>query len=234
MNQQHGSASLQTTSTSSPSRRSDVPAVSAAMTGPLRSHHNVVVVGPQCAAASPAMPLARAGHDVWSRKNLSERTMFTPVQLLDPVRMVYGARNDRYDCPDVAALDRHIGDLRRRITSIGEETPTSPMTIAPTSTGCSIIDSGSPFRWPPAELEQPADRPPCPLRSARHRRERWHISACSFVTHPIDDPTRPREVAVQQPRQSSPLAYSQHAVQFLPDSTEAEPLGAPHWAADDS
>lgn len=49
--------------------------------------------------------------------------MFTPVQLLDPVRMVYGARNDRYDCPDVAALDRHIGDLRRRIASIGEETP---------------------------------------------------------------------------------------------------------------
>ena len=49
--------------------------------------------------------------------------MFTPVQLLDPLRMVHGARNDRYDCPDVAALDRHIGHLRRRITSIGEQAP---------------------------------------------------------------------------------------------------------------
>ena len=86
--------------------------------------------------------------------------MFTPVQLLDPVRMVYGARNDRYDCPDVAALDRHIGDLRRRITSIGEETPTSPMTIAPTSTGCSIIDSGSPSGGLQRSLSsQPTDPP---------------------------------------------------------------------------
>jgi hypothetical protein len=37
--------------------------------------------------------------------------------------MVQGARNDRCDCPDVAALDRHIGHLRRRITSIGEQAP---------------------------------------------------------------------------------------------------------------
>ena len=49
--------------------------------------------------------------------------MFTPVQLLNPERMVHGARNDRYDCPDVAALDRHIAYLRRRITSIGEQAP---------------------------------------------------------------------------------------------------------------
>jgi len=47
--------------------------------------------------------------------------MFTPVRLLDPLRMVYGARNNRYDCPDVAALDRHIHHLRRRIASIGEQ-----------------------------------------------------------------------------------------------------------------
>jgi hypothetical protein len=50
-----------------------------------------------------------------------ERTVFTPVQLLDPLRIVHGARNDRYDCPDLAALDRHIIHLRRRIASIGEQ-----------------------------------------------------------------------------------------------------------------
>jgi hypothetical protein len=47
--------------------------------------------------------------------------MFTPVQLLDPLRIVHGATNDRYDCPDVAALDRHIDHLRRRIASTGEQ-----------------------------------------------------------------------------------------------------------------
>jgi len=47
--------------------------------------------------------------------------MFTPVQLLDPLRSVQGARNYRYDCPDVAALDRHIEHLRRRIASVGEQ-----------------------------------------------------------------------------------------------------------------
>ena len=52
-----------------------------------------------------------------------ERTMFTPVQLLSPERMVHGARNDRYDCPDVAALDRHIGQLRRRIISVADQAP---------------------------------------------------------------------------------------------------------------
>jgi hypothetical protein len=88
--------------------------------------------------------------------------MFTPVQLLDPLRIVHGARSDRYDCPDVAALDRHIDHLRRRIASTGEQAHTSPTTIEPTSTGCSIVDSGSPFRWPPASSSsrQPADRPP--------------------------------------------------------------------------
>jgi hypothetical protein len=50
--------------------------------------------------------------------------MFTPVQLLDPLRIVHGARNDRYDCPDVAALDRHIDHLRRRIASTGEQAHT--------------------------------------------------------------------------------------------------------------
>ena len=47
--------------------------------------------------------------------------MFTPVQLLDPLRIVHGAKNDRYDCPDVAALDRHIDHLRRRIANTAEQ-----------------------------------------------------------------------------------------------------------------
>jgi hypothetical protein len=45
--------------------------------------------------------------------------MFPPAQLLDPLRIVQGTRNNRYDCPDVAVLDRHINHLRRRIASLG-------------------------------------------------------------------------------------------------------------------
>jgi hypothetical protein len=41
--------------------------------------------------------------------------MFAPAQHLDPLRVVHGTRNDRYDCPDLAALDHHITSLRRRI-----------------------------------------------------------------------------------------------------------------------
>ena len=44
--------------------------------------------------------------------------MFAPAQLLDPLRVVHGTDHDRYDCPDLAALDRHISRLRRRITEL--------------------------------------------------------------------------------------------------------------------
>jgi len=44
--------------------------------------------------------------------------MFAPAQLLDPLRVVDGTDYDRYDCPDLAALDRHINRLRRRITDL--------------------------------------------------------------------------------------------------------------------
>ena len=44
--------------------------------------------------------------------------MFAPAQLLDPLRVVHGTDHDRYDCPDLAALDRHINRLRRRITDL--------------------------------------------------------------------------------------------------------------------
>lgn len=45
--------------------------------------------------------------------------MFAPAQHLDPLRSVHGTRNDHYDCPDLAALDRHIHCLRRRIVRLG-------------------------------------------------------------------------------------------------------------------
>jgi hypothetical protein len=45
--------------------------------------------------------------------------MFAPARLLDPLRVVQGTAHDRYDCPDLAALDRHISRLRRRITDLG-------------------------------------------------------------------------------------------------------------------
>jgi len=44
--------------------------------------------------------------------------MFAPAQLLDPLRVVHGTDHDRYDCPDLAALDRHISRLHRRITDL--------------------------------------------------------------------------------------------------------------------
>ena len=45
--------------------------------------------------------------------------MFAPARNLDPLRVVHGTGTDRYDCPDLAALDRHIGRLRRRATGPG-------------------------------------------------------------------------------------------------------------------
>jgi hypothetical protein len=46
--------------------------------------------------------------------------MFAPAQHLDPLRTVHGTRSDRYDCPDLAALDQHIRCLRRRIARLGD------------------------------------------------------------------------------------------------------------------
>ena len=46
--------------------------------------------------------------------------MFAPAQLLDPLRVVQGTDHDRYDCPDLAALDRHISRLRRRMTDLSQ------------------------------------------------------------------------------------------------------------------
>jgi hypothetical protein len=50
--------------------------------------------------------------------------MFAPARQLDPLRVVQGTRNDRYDCPDVATLDGHITRLRRRIAAVGSRSPT--------------------------------------------------------------------------------------------------------------
>jgi hypothetical protein len=49
--------------------------------------------------------------------------MFAPAQMLDPLRIVHGTRNARYDCPDLAALDRHISRLRRHMTDLGSRMP---------------------------------------------------------------------------------------------------------------
>ena len=49
--------------------------------------------------------------------------MFAPTQQLDPLRVVQGTTNDRYDCPDLATLDRHITRLRRRVASDGGRVP---------------------------------------------------------------------------------------------------------------
>jgi hypothetical protein len=52
-----------------------------------------------------------------------ENIMLAPVTLLDPLRLVHGTGSDRYDCPDLAALDRHIDHLRRRIARLGGQVP---------------------------------------------------------------------------------------------------------------
>ena len=45
--------------------------------------------------------------------------MFAPACHLDPLRVLLGARAERYDCPDVPTLDRHIARLHRRMTAAG-------------------------------------------------------------------------------------------------------------------
>jgi hypothetical protein len=49
--------------------------------------------------------------------------MVTPVRLLDPLRVVDGTRGGRYDCPDLATLDRQLDHLRRRIASPDSRVP---------------------------------------------------------------------------------------------------------------
>jgi hypothetical protein len=49
--------------------------------------------------------------------------MFAPARHLDPLRIVHGTRNDRYDCPNLATLDHHIVRLRRRIAAGGTRLP---------------------------------------------------------------------------------------------------------------
>ena len=49
--------------------------------------------------------------------------MFPPARLLDPLRVVHGTRSARYDCPDLAALDRHISRLRHHIAKVGGRMP---------------------------------------------------------------------------------------------------------------
>ena len=49
--------------------------------------------------------------------------MFAPVTLLDPLRLVHGTGSDRYDCPDLASLDGHINQLRRRIARLDGRVP---------------------------------------------------------------------------------------------------------------
>jgi hypothetical protein len=48
--------------------------------------------------------------------------MFNPALMLDPLRIVQGTANNRYDCPDLAALDRHITRLRCRIAKTDGQT----------------------------------------------------------------------------------------------------------------
>ncbi len=49
--------------------------------------------------------------------------MFAPARHLDPLRNVQGTRGDRYDCPDVTTVDRHIVRLRRRVAVVGAQSP---------------------------------------------------------------------------------------------------------------
>jgi len=47
---------------------------------------------------------------------------FAFVQHLDPLRSVEGTQA-RYACPDLAAVDRHLTSLRRRIAAAGARSP---------------------------------------------------------------------------------------------------------------
>jgi hypothetical protein len=55
--------------------------------------------------------------------NNQEDAMFAPARQLDPLRVVQG-ENHRYDCPDVATLDRHLTRLRHRLAAAGNRSPT--------------------------------------------------------------------------------------------------------------
>jgi hypothetical protein len=83
--------------------------------------------------------------------------MFPPAQLLDPLRLVHGIRSDRYDCPDLAALDRHINRLRRRISRLDAHMPGVADCRADIDR---LLDHRSWLTLPVAldELEQPAAR----------------------------------------------------------------------------
>jgi len=52
------------------------------------------------------------------RPHAAGASRFAFVHHLDPLRSVEGTRT-RFDCPDVAALDRHLATLRRRIAGAG-------------------------------------------------------------------------------------------------------------------
>ena len=47
--------------------------------------------------------------------------MLAPARNLDPLRVLHGTRGDRYDCPDVDTVDRHIARLRRRLAKLGAQ-----------------------------------------------------------------------------------------------------------------
>ena len=71
--------------------------------------------------------------------------MFAPAHNLDPLQIVHGIRNDRYDCPDLATLDQHINYLRRRIAGLDSRFPNVADQVATTDR---LLDrrSGSPCR----------------------------------------------------------------------------------------
>lgn len=52
--------------------------------------------------------------DTTSSRPRGATTEFAFVRHLDPLRSVQGSRT-RYDCPDLAAVDRHLAGLRRRV-----------------------------------------------------------------------------------------------------------------------
>ena len=53
---------------------------------------------------------------------MTARRHFAFVQHLDPLRSLQGI-HARYDCPDMATVDRHIEGLLRRIATAGARSP---------------------------------------------------------------------------------------------------------------
>jgi hypothetical protein len=62
-----------------------------------------------------------AGQTVRPDPSIAGRT-FAPARLLDPLRSVQGA-HARYDCPDIAAVDRHLHHLRRHLAAVRTRSP---------------------------------------------------------------------------------------------------------------